>query len=383
MFAQPTIQHMAVEAVPSATRTWGHPLENSTYPLRKCEPKGNSSVYISMDMHSQRDRSASVRAYPNAAGSARLPVVLLPALAALAIGLPAAHASTHPFVSPEQQNQGISLGSGPAFADSGRRAPDPLWIEATAQPTVHVQWRAANGTSKSHTRSLPYTEAVDRVLVGDNLQMYVSVGGTRLEVGAGHPRGVVVRLGLYKADEALPFFGSVDPDHPIEIELRGVRFKSSAVPIPESILQHLIFALNDVVACGLSEEFVNMYNLASEDDTLNGRVDETRGRFGALNIDPRETTTRLSQTGTAAVVVEADGSVTLKASFPYRMLRHQADPSSLDLPGTFFEPTVLQLEFEAVSPVDAERDFGVLMEDVARPALLGVHAPANRVHGSH
>jgi hypothetical protein len=336
-----------------------------------------------MDMHSQRDRSASVRAHTKASGSARPPFVLLPTLAALAIGLPTAHATTHPLASPVSHDQGYSLGSEPAFSEQGRQTPEPLWIEATAQPTVHVQWRAANGTRKSHTQALPYTEAVDRVLVGDNLQMYVSVGGTRLEVGAGHPRGVVVRLGLYKADEALPFFGSVDPDQPIEIELRGVRFKTPAVPIPESILQHLIFALNDVVACGLSEEFVNMYNLASEDDTLNGRVDETRGRFGALQIDPRETTTKLSQTGTASVVVEADGTVTLKAAFPYRMLRHQADPSSLDLPGTFFEPTVLQLEFEAVSPVDAERDFGVLMEDVARSSILGANAPAARAHSSH
>lgn len=241
---------------------------------------------------------------------------------------------------------------------------EPLWIVVDEHPTLNISWVDATGRDHRHSVKLPYTEADERVRIDQNLEVYVSVGGTRLEVGAGHPLGVVVRLGVYKADEYAPMFGSIDPASPIKIELHGVRFKGEGrpVPRPESIIQHLSYAIDDIVACGLTKEYANMYNLASEEDSLNHRAVGDRGRLGIIRTDSRdfdgeEVISR--QAGTAKIGIEPDGTISLWASLPYQLLRHRGDPSRLDLPGTFFEPYYFHLEFEAVPEDVAEREFGI------------------------
>jgi len=244
---------------------------------------------------------------------------------------------------------------------------EPLWIVAEEHPTLDISWVDAMGRDHQHSVKLPYTEAEERVRIDQNLEVYVSVGGTRLEVGAGHPLGVVVRIGVYKADQYAPLFGSIDPASPIEIELHGVRFKGQPVPRPESIIQHLSYAIDDIIACGLTKEYANMYNLASEEDTLNRRAVGDRGRSGIIRTDSRdfdgeEVISR--QAGTARIGIEPDGSISLWASLPYQLLRHRGDPSKLDLPGTFFEPYYFHLEFEAVPADVAEREFGIEISEM-------------------
>jgi hypothetical protein len=243
-------------------------------------------------------------------------------------------------------------------------AQEALWVDADAHPTAELRWKDASGRAVVSTKTVAYSEPDHSVNLIGNIQVYASIGGTRLLVGAGHPSGVIVRVGLRKAQDALPMFASIDPDEPIELVLRGIRFKADAIPLPESIVQHLGFALDDVQACGLGPEYVDMFNLASEDDTLNSKIDDTRGRFGILRTDPREMPRQASEAGFTSVMIEADGSVTLRTRFPYRLLRHQRDPSSLELPGTFFEPAGFHVEFEAVPPEVALREFGVTRDEV-------------------
>ncbi len=248
-----------------------------------------------------------------------------------------------------------------------------MWIEADAKPTLAISWQDSTGHRHSHSVQLAYTEAEQRVRVADNLELYVSVGGTRLEAGAGHPRGAVVRIGVYKADKLMPMFGPIDPAEPIVIELDGVRFESPAVPRPESIVQHLSYAVDDVVACGLTKEYVNMYNLASEEDTLNRRAIGKRGRSGVIRTDTRDfegAEVESRQVALARLGTRPDGTVSLWASLPYQLLRHRGDPSQLDLPGTFFEPYYFHLEFEAVPPDVAEREFGLVQDEVRFDADL-------------
>lgn len=239
---------------------------------------------------------------------------------------------------------------------------EPLWIEVDEHPTLSVSWIDSTGRTHEHSVKLPYTEAKERVRVDENLEVYVSVGGTRLSSGAGNPLGVVIRVGFYKADTYAPIFGSIDPAEPIKIELHGVRFKGDAVPLPESIMQHLSYAIDDIVACGLSKEYANMYNMASEVETLNHKAVGDRGRAGIIRTDIRDfdgEEVKSRQAGTARIGIEPDGSVSLWASLPYQLLRHRGDPSKLDMPGTFFEPYYFHLEFEAVPADVAESEFGI------------------------
>ncbi len=270
----------------------------------------------------------------------------------------------------------LAVGLGMVAAPAAGQAQDPagethdlglLWIEAEAKPTLKISWQDSTGHRHSHSMRLAYTEADQRVRVADNLELYVSVGGTRLEVGAGHPRGAVVRIGVYKADTLRPMFGSIDPAELIVIELDGVRFAGDAVPRPESIVQHLSYAVDDVVACGLTKEYVNMYNLASEEDTLNRRAIGKRGRSGVIRTDMKDfegEEVESRQVALARLGTRPDGSVSLWAALPYQLLRHRGDPSQLDLPGTFFEPYNFHLEFEAVPPDVALREFGLTPDEV-------------------
>ncbi len=242
-----------------------------------------------------------------------------------------------------------------------------VWVDVEAKPTLTVSWQDARGREHTRSMQLPYTEAVDRKAMASNLEAYVGVGGTRLEVGAGHPQGVIVRVGLYKIDTLVPMFGALDPATPITLRLDGVRFRTEGVPRPESIVQHLSYSIDDVVACGLTKEYVNMYNLASDEDTLNDRAIGNRGRAGVIRVDPRDFEGEEVDSRQAALAVlgfQPDGSVSLWASLPYQLLRHRGDPSRLDLPGTFFEPYNFHLEFEAVPADVASREFGLEREEV-------------------
>ena len=249
---------------------------------------------------------------------------------------------------------GISLGQASDFPVSGRFAVSRslFLVDDERVPHLSVSWTTKDGKVARCEAELPYAAPAQRVPIGGNLLAFVAVGGTRLDKGVGHPDGIIVRVGLDKADEQQLMFLDIAHGSFIEIELRNIGFISPGLPRPDSLLQHLEYRPDDVLACGLPTDQADMYNLASLTDDLGGTIPRSRGRFGVLSPSS-------SQDATSRLTVEPDGSVTMHLRFAYRLLRHQSDPWRLELPGTFFEPSHLHVEFEAVPEVVGITQFGL------------------------
>lgn len=206
---------------------------------------------------------------------------------------------------------------------------------------VRVSWTRTDGTVAAYEADLRYTGPDDRTALGENVEVFVALGGARLEKGAGHPDGAIVRVGLFKADRERLFFRDIANGSDIRIELRNVGFNQPAVPDPETLVHRLEYKAEDVEACGLTEDQAEMFNLASPDDDMGGVILPQQARFASLDG---------STDGEADVdiVLEADGTVSMSAVVPYRLLRHKGDPWGLEVPGTFFEPFHFDLEFEVL-----------------------------------
>jgi len=229
------------------------------------------------------------------------------------------------------------------------RAPSTmiLLVDEAARPEVEVSWTTRGGTS-THAAALDYGPPTGGERIGANIEVYASVGGTRVETGSGHPRGLVLRVGLTKVDAARPFFDRLAPRGVITIAMRGVRLREPIRVHGGTGLVHLKYAIGDLEACSLPGTARNQYLLSDPDDTLGGRVvagenatpgaldgSEGRGSFVA-RVDPDDAT-----------------RIDLEVSFPYRMLRHLGDPWESGLPNTFFEPIHLHAEVEVI-PIGAE-----------------------------
>ncbi len=247
-----------------------------------------------------------------------------------------------------------SLGQAPSPASLA----DPLatssmfLVDDERLPQLIVAWTTSEGRTVRYEAALPYAAPAERVPIGGNLLAFVAVGGTRLDKGVGHPDGIIIRVGLDKADEQRLMFLDIAHGSFIEVELRNLAFISSGLPRPDSLLQHLQYRTDDILACGLPTDQADMYNLASLTDNLGGSVPATRGRFGVLSGPP-------GADAESRLTVELDGSVTMRLRFAYRLLRHQSDPWRLELPGTFFEPSHLHVEFEAVPWAVGVTQFGL------------------------
>lgn len=243
---------------------------------------------------------------------------------------------------------------------SDQSQPDAvLVLDQAAQPSVAVSWDSQRGQPRRYElSSLAWGTPEERTPIGGNLTAYVAVGGTRVKSGAGFPDALTIRVGLHKIDAARPLFPGIRSPGVVELELRGVRFEGPAVGIEESLLQHMTYAADDVLSCGLPLDNVDMFNFASWTDTLNNQITATRARWGVIGTseDPTE---NAAERGDARIVTEADGSLTLRVVFPYRLLRHKLDPWGLETPGTFFEPQSFHVEFEAVTPEVALTQFGI------------------------
>jgi hypothetical protein len=216
----------------------------------------------------------------------------------------------------------------------------------SARPEIVVRW-LSDGRWAEHRAELAFG-APDQgsAIDGTNLEAFVALGGTRLELGAGHPRGAILRVGLTKMARSRALFRRVDPGSDVEITVRGAGFNQPVRVDPSTALVHLNYALDDVEACSLPAEASNQYLLRDPDDTLGGAV-----RAG-YNATPGGLDGARGH-GTAWASVDADGTVTLGVRVPYAMLRHLQDPWASGLPGTFFEPVRLHAEVE-VLPVWAE-----------------------------
>ena len=241
-----------------------------------------------------------------------------------------------------------SLGVGAVAPGTASRGP-LLLADDTRVPHVRVAWTRADGSRAEYRADLTYGSPEDRESVGENLQAFVGLGGSRLEKGAGHPEGAIVRVGFFKSDREGLFFTDIAHGSEISIELRNVAFNQPAVPDPRTLVHRLEYKVEDVEACGLTVDQTEMFNVASADDDMGGSILPAQARFSSLDA---------SEPGEADVdlLLETDGSITLLARVPYRLLRHKGDPWGLEVPGTFFEPFRFDLEFQVLPEMVAEAE---------------------------
>lgn len=205
----------------------------------------------------------------------------------------------------------------------------------------------AGGEPQRYTMSMPFTAPVGGEQLGDsNARAYATLGGTRIETGAGHPKGAVIRVGLTKAVNSKAFFKGIDPGTAVEIGISGVRFNQAVKYHEGTGMMHLSYAMADLQACALPGTARNQFLMSSPDDTLGGRVQRgINATPGALDGTPGH--------GGVEVIVQSDDPtlVDLRMRVPYAMLRHLQDPWISELPGTFFEPIHFHAEAEFI-PVD-------------------------------
>jgi hypothetical protein len=253
----------------------------------------------------------------------------------------------------------------PESASNARQADTPsrpqiLLVEQSRLPTVEVTW-IVDGQERRFEKPLPYTAPVGGEPVGENIMCYVTLGGTRVDTGAGHPKGAVIRLGITKVENARAFFKGIDPGTDIVFAISGVEFNQPVKYHDGTGMMHLKYALGDLKACALPGSARNQYLLSDPQDTLGGRVvageNATPGALSGINnIDMNED--KKSAVRNGDLIVEVDDQdptlVNMRIRVPYGLLRHLQDPWKSTLPGTFFEPVHMHGEAELI-PIDAEQ----------------------------
>lgn len=226
------------------------------------------------------------------------------------------------------------------------KRPTLLLVEEDQHPRVTIMW-LSDGEPQRFTMTMPFTAPVGGERLGEsNALAYATLGGTRIETGAGHPKGAVIRVGLTKADNNRAFFKGIDPGTEIEIRISSVRFNQPVKYHEGTGMMHLKYAIADLEACALPGTARNQYLMSSPDDTLGGRVQ--RG----VNATPGALDGQAGH-GSVEVFVQPDDPtlVDLRLRVPYALLRHLQDPWVSDLPGTFFEPIHFHAEAEII-PID-------------------------------
>ncbi len=228
-----------------------------------------------------------------------------------------------------------------------------LLVDEQIHPEVKIRWETSDGVRQLSGR-LAYTAPVGGELLegaqeDENVLAYMTVGGTRIETGAGHPRGLVFRLGLTKRENALPFFEEIKPGGFIEMHVSGVVVTEPVQYHEGTGMMHLKYALGDLLACSLPGTARNQYLLSDPKDTLGGRV------VAGLNATPGALSGANEQSGSFEFHFDEENPTTLgfTVRIPYGLLRHLQDPWQSTLPNTFFEPIHLHAEAEVI-PVWAE-----------------------------
>ncbi|VAX36299.1 hypothetical protein MNBD_PLANCTO03-552, partial [hydrothermal vent metagenome] len=61
-----------------------------------------------------------------------------------------------------------------------------LLIDESKLPHVVIRWTQADGTATQLEADLPYSGPTERTLLGTNLEVFVGLGGARLEKGVGY-----------------------------------------------------------------------------------------------------------------------------------------------------------------------------------------------------
>jgi len=250
----------------------------------------------------------------------------------------------------------MAAASGAIAGPEAAPAPDPsepasgsglLLVEEDVHPRVRVSW-VVGGQERGHSGAMPFTAPIGGESIGKNVKCYVTMGGTRVETGAGHPKGAVIRLGVTKIDNARAFFAGIDPHTSIEFAVTGIKFNQPVKYHQGTGMMHLKYALGDLAACELPATARNQYLLSDPDDTLGGRV------VAGENATPGALDGQANH-GEFSIEIDPDDPtmVSMRLRVPFGMLRHLQDPWKSDLPGTFFEPIHMHAEAELI-PVDAD-----------------------------
>jgi len=194
--------------------------------------------------------------------------------------------------------------------------PALLLVEPEHIPHVTISWPRADGSRITVERDQPFASPNDRDPIGPNLEAFVALGGKRLAKGAGHPKGAIVRVGFYKVRNSGPLFEGIDPDGAVTIRLQGVVFNQPVAINHDSPLHHFMFDHEQIMARGLPMKAMDVFNMLSPTDTLNQRITpDVDARLGVLDGSA------LSD-GSVRINREADGSLTMTATIPYRLFRH-------------------------------------------------------------
>ncbi|MEM9373402.1 MAG: hypothetical protein AAGA55_07140, partial [Planctomycetota bacterium] len=161
-----------------------------------------------------------------------------------------------------------------AFSDQNApKAPGSLLlIDDATIPDMGVRWRA-NGLPVSVGGARAFGAPGDVVAFeGTNIAGSVSLGGTRLRTGQGHPSGAILRVEIRKLIEARALFPGVEPGSSFTLKVRGVRFNQPVRVIEDTALMHLRYSQADVQACALPPTATSQFLLANPEDTLGGAV---------------------------------------------------------------------------------------------------------------
>jgi hypothetical protein len=247
-----------------------------------------------------------------------------------------------------------------ALAGVGAGGQGPILLaDDTVIPRATVEWQRADGQRVRLHASLPYASPDERTTLGANLEAYVALGGARLERGAGHPDGAIVRLGIWKVDRERWLFEEIAHGSTVVLELRNVRFNQDVTPDNSTLHHRMKYKVDDVLACGLTIDQTEMFNTVSATDDMGGKILPTQLRHASL-------TGQSPEAGRAVAWVEPDGTVSIRAELPYRLFRHKGDPWALEVPGTFFEPYEFDIEVE-VLPRDIAAAEGVERRQAPQP----------------
>ncbi len=229
-----------------------------------------------------------------------------------------------------------------------------LLVDDQIKPQIEIRWQTTSG-DRTLSGTLGYTAPTGGIVLegsedDENVLAYLSLGGTRVETGAGHPKGLVIRVGLTKRENALPFFEDIKPGGQIEIHVEGVEVSEPVQYHDGTGMMHLKYALGDLLACSLPGTARNQYLLSDPKDTLGGRV------VAGLNATPGALSGEDESLGSFVFHFDEATPTTLgfTVRIPYGLLRHLQDPWQSTLPNTFFEPIHLHAEAEVI-PVWAEQ----------------------------
>jgi len=259
-----------------------------------------------------------------------------------------------------------AIGTEPAEVDATTDTKSPveevvrgiLLADDTIEPVMTVRWVTSDGL-REISGAMGYGPPSGGVVllsgegegldVQSNIRAYLALGGSRVDTGAGHPKGVVIRAGLTKVESARPFFKDIEPGTDVEIEIRGVVLSEPIQYHKGTGIMHLKYAIGDLLACSLPGTARNQYLLSDPKDTLGGRV------VAGVNATPGALEGVAEGGGAFEVTVDAEDPTRMGyvVTVPYGYFRHLQDPWDSTLPGTFFEPIHLHAEAELI-PVWAE-----------------------------